>query len=360
MTDTLTVHIPSQSDPALTYTLHAHGDEITCSCRGYNSHQRCKHATALKAVLAEGDTVTTDLVKQDAPPLPIVAERPPTALLPTSGDLNAMTLIATKAIGAKGMIPKNIETPEQALAVMLAGWELGLRPMTALRHVYVVNGKTELETRAMVGIIRARDPQIKFSWPVYTREKVTCIIARPGNPLTEVTYTVEDAKASGQYKPGVWTQYTRDMLYAAATKRACRLACPDLINAIESGLQHTVSEAESYMAPPAEVRVVDALDVQTSDIPQDAYNDGDDAISAEVEAEIVDYRKRIKDLVLEAKDQWDADSFKALGDRIRERYPVLMNKTGALAVKDIDDDLAREIADWLTADIHPETQAALV
>lgn len=228
-------------------------------------------------------TTETAITKRDPdmPPAPILAERPPTALLPTRGDLEAMALIAGQAIKAAGMIPAALKTKEQALAVMLAGWELGLRPMTSLRHVYVVNGKTEIETRAMVGIIRARDPRIKFAWPEYTSEAVTCVISREGQPDTKVRYTVEDATKSGQMaKGGVWKQYTRDMLYAAATKRACRLACPDLINAIE-GAMVTEQEATSLHMADAEVRVVDAM---PAEIPADAYNEGDEGgVAVEVE-----------------------------------------------------------------------------
>lgn len=292
----------------------------------------------------------TAVTVREGPPLPVVADRPPTALLPTSDDLNAMILIAQKAVGAKGMIPKNIETPEQALAVMLAGWELGLRPMTALRHVYTVNGKTEIETRAMVGIIRARDPRIQFAWPEYTSEKVTCFLDRPGQPRTVVSYTVEDAKASGQYKPGVWTQYTRDMLYAAATKRACRLACPDLINAIESGLQHTVAEAESYTMAPVEVTV---LDQPPSDIPADAFNEGDDELPPEVDPP--NLRDGIKVLILEAKETWDKEAFSKLLTDARERWPVMF-KGNVPQVTLIDDTILADVHAFFKTAVRPEPE----
>lgn len=345
--------VQSQTNPKLTYVLHVNGEQITCSCRGYETYKRCKHQEAMRLLQEEYNVPETTALTNHTPPLPVVADTPPTALLPTTSDLNAMVLISQRAVAATGMIPANIKTPDQALAVMLAGWELGLRPMTALRHIYTVNGKTEIETRAMVGIIRARDPRIQFNWPEYTRERVRCQISRPGQPVTDVVYTVDDAKASGQYKPGVWTQYTRDMLYAAATKRACRLACPDLINAIESGLQHTVAEAESYTMPPTQVRVIDPH--VSDDVLADAYNEGDAEIPAEVQAEIVDYKSRVKDLILEAKDTWDKDAYDTLINGAIERFPVAF-KGRVVQLSTIDDPMAQEFAEWLQSEVRPQPE----
>ena len=220
----------------------------------------------------------TAVTKSDQPPPPIVPDRPPVALLMSTVHITQIQAIAAMAMQAGGdMLPRNIKTVGQAVAVMAAGYELGLRPWTALRHVYIVNGKTEIETRAMVGIVRARDPRIRFEWPEYTAEAVTCILHR-GQEHTKVRYAIADANASGQTRKkkiwvgeggqrkqievnGPWQLYPRDMLYAAATKRACRLGAPDLINAIEGvaapydvmDAEYTVRDVtdEAAAAPPA-------------------------------------------------------------------------------------------------------------
>lgn len=373
--EVLTVAVPSQSDPKLTYTMHVRGDEITCSCRGFNTHSHCYHQDALRRVFREehmnneSESTTAIATREAELPTIISAQPPPTALLPTRGDLEAMALIAGQAIKATGMIPAAIKTKEQALAVMIAGWELGLRPMTALRHVYVVNGKTEIETRAMVGIIRARDPRITFKWPEYTQEAVTCEIHRPGQPVTSVRYTKADAEKSGQMaKAGPWKSYTRDMLYAAATKRACRLGAPDLINAIESGLKHTVSEAESLMMPPADVRVIDPLADAPADapaeIPADAeyYNDGDDpggvaeGITAEQEVAAVEQapKLRLATWLREQRGALDQAQFETIVKGINTAYPgALVPRTGEQKIPGVlTDEQALAILDGLSAPVQ--------
>lgn len=309
-------------------------------------------------------TTETAVVKHDQPPVALTIGAPPTALMTTKDELAQMWAIAQTVSKAVGMVPANIKTPEQAMAVLLAGWELGMRPMTSLRHCYVVNGRTEIETRAMVGIIRSRDPRITFEWPQYTREAVTCILRRPGQPETMVTYTVADAKASGQYKPGPWQSYTRDMLYAAATKRACRLGAPDLINAIE-GSMTTVSDAEMAIAP-VQARV---LDNPPEPIAPEMYDEGDDpAEPMAVEVEVPDpkiVQQNILSDIKTARETWDAPSFKTWTARVKAEFPDAFTAEGKPRFPDMDAAALGHFAAFVHREVHggvPEDaeQGALV
>ena len=265
--------VASETVPRRRYRVHVAGGRGTCTCPGWESHHTdCKHVRAvLEAEMTGAAGVgTTALTTAEAPPPALLVDTLPTALLPSRADIDLMAMIANEVITGSGAVPDGIKTVAQAIAVMLAGWELGLRPMSALRHLFIVNGRTELETRAMVGVIKARRPDVEFAWPEYRHDAVTCVVRRPGQPAVEVRYTREDAQRSGQLaKPGPWQKYTRDMLYAAATKRACRIACPDLINAIEQTM-HTAAEARALVLPEAAPRIVEG-----GEIPAEAYNTGD-------------------------------------------------------------------------------------
>lgn len=157
---------------------------------------------------------------------------PPESLLITHAELRLMYTIAQTVIPAAGQaVPKGIDTPAKAMAVMLAGWELGFRPMTSLRHLHIINGRTEPDAQAMQALVLANDASARFEWHDYSDTLCDVTLHRAGRAPVRVSYSLDDAKRSGQAaKQGPWKEYTRDMLAWSAVKRCCRLGAPDLIN----------------------------------------------------------------------------------------------------------------------------------
>jgi len=160
---------------------------------------------------------------------------PPVAVLPMKDEVAMMLTLAGNITKARGhAIPASIDSPEKAFAVILAGWELGVRPMTALRHVFVVNGRTEPDAQLMMGLVRARDETAEFIFHRTDGTECEVELRRGGRSVVRLAYTAAMAKASGQITKGAWTSYPADMLRWAAVKRACRLGAPDLVNSIPS------------------------------------------------------------------------------------------------------------------------------
>jgi len=145
------------------------------------------------------------VVKHEGP-APLEVSIPPRSL-PTQAELSVMGKIAQTLVQARGhSVPKEIDSAAKAAAVLLAGWELGVK-----------------------------DPSAQFIFHVYTTSACEVELRRGGKHVVTGMYTMEDARASGQLaKGGPWKQYPRDMLAWAAVKRACRLGAPDLVNAIPS------------------------------------------------------------------------------------------------------------------------------
>ncbi len=170
--------------------------------------------------------------------LEVVHAQPPAALLPTSVELQLMGSIARMAVEAAGhSIPAHLNTPGKVMAVLLSGFEAGLRPMTALRHRHIVNGRVEFSAQALAGIVMAKEPGITFE--VVSRSPVTAAVRfrRPSRGV-DATYehTLEMAKTAGLLrKDGPWHTYPADMLVWACVKRLVRLYASDLANNIGGG-----------------------------------------------------------------------------------------------------------------------------
>lgn len=217
---------------------------------------------------------------------PLVLQRPQTRM-PSGDEFDMMMKIAGSVVGAANqpnaerMVPANIKTPEQALAIMIAGYERGLPPTVSLARVFIVNGRCEFDAQALMGIVRDWDETAYFEWHEYTSERVAVTLWRNGRPASPpCDYDVQTAKDSGQWwkgarlkvktwkkvrnregqersvpesyetdsngepiieEPGVWQNYTRDMLAWKAVTRACRLGAPDALNQINTGHHDALS-----------------------------------------------------------------------------------------------------------------------
>lgn len=238
-----------------------------CNCLGYLSG-KCKHEWRVRQMAnPETDTPATEAEGTEPEQTTAVAIRGQAvadlapvevhvvqAMMPTRDEVAVMNMLASSVAGARGhAVPAAIDSPHKAFAVMLAGWELGIRPMTAFRHLFVVNGKVDVDGQAMMGIVTAKDPSARFYFEVADAQRCKVRLTRAGRPPVTVEYTVEDAEKSGQKgKSGPWVQYTRDMLVWAAVKRLCRLGAPELINAIEglaTGLADALYEPPTVEKP---------------------------------------------------------------------------------------------------------------
>lgn len=131
-------------------------------------------------------------------------------VLPTPEKFDMMMRIAGTVAkagsGADSMVPQNIKTPEAALAIMLAGDELGFPPFAALRQVFLVNGKTEIMTEGKLALMRQRDPSLRIEWHRGARRGLLedgmrgaeATLWRNGEPMCRIRYDEEDKARAHQ------------------------------------------------------------------------------------------------------------------------------------------------------------------
>lgn len=246
--------------------------------------------------------------------VPIKVE-PPRSLMPSQQELSVIATLAKTVVLARGhAVPAAIDSPAKAAAIMLAGRELGVPPMSALRHIFGVNGRTEPDAQLLAGIIAAREPDASFEIVELSVESCTMRLNRPSRGIrAEYTYELEDAKKAGLLKvgpkgPGPWILFPKDMLRWAATKRLARAYAPDLINAV-GGV--SVSAAAD---------LVSEVDIDLATIPREQlYSDGDSLDAPLVElagGALAD--TETGEVIEDAATEADAEPFPVLPGSVRE------------------------------------------
>jgi hypothetical protein len=135
----------------------------------------------------------------------------------------AQTLVAS------GFLPKAINTPEKAIAVIMTGKELGLGPMQALRSIHVIEGKPTLSADLIAGLVHARVPGAVLRVAESTDKRCAVEAGRPNTQATMFTFTIEDAQKAALMGKDNWKKYPRAMLRARCLTEAARAVFPDAV-----------------------------------------------------------------------------------------------------------------------------------
>lgn len=128
-----------------------------------------------------------------------------------------------------GFLPRAIQTPAQAMAIVMTGRELGLPPMASLRSIHIVEGKPTMSADLMAGLALSRLPGATFRVLSTTDAECVVLAGRPGQEPTEFRWTIEDARRANLTGKGPWKSYPRAMLRARVTSEACRATFPDVL-----------------------------------------------------------------------------------------------------------------------------------
>lgn len=184
-----------------------------------------------------------------------------------------------------GFLPTSIKTPEQALAIMMKGRELGVPPMYALSNITVIQGKPTCNAELMLALVR-RDHGPNAVRVAESSNDACTVEWRTWGSVSSYTFTIEDAKRAGLLQNQTWTKYPAAMLRARCISAVCRMAFPESIagmyTAEELGGPVFVDESEIDTVPTARVVTVDpasgeimgAVTVETN-----AHNDSEPAMT---------------------------------------------------------------------------------
>jgi hypothetical protein len=147
-------------------------------------------------------------------------------------------------IAATDFVPKAYRGQDAAVAAaILAGREMGIGPMTALQHLYVVDGRPAMSAQLMRALVFAHGHTIRVV--ECNSERCTLVGRRAGDSHeAPVTWSMEDARRAQVSTRTNWARYPRQMLLARATGELCRAVFPDVIG----GMAYTLEEADDIPA----------------------------------------------------------------------------------------------------------------
>jgi len=129
---------------------------------------------------------------------------------------------------AGGFIPAHLRNEGEIAAVILAGRELGLPPMTSLRSLSLIKGKVTLAADVQLALMVRAGARIK--WLSDGANGVAQLeLARPGHEPYTSTYTIDDATRAGLASQENYRKHQGAMLRARAVSAAARAYMPDVL-----------------------------------------------------------------------------------------------------------------------------------
>ena len=146
------------------------------------------------------------------------------------GNLDEAVALSHK-LAASNLLPVALrKRPEDVLVTLLAGREMGLSPMQAIRNIHVIEGRPTMSAELMVAQC-LRHPEIceLFEMVESTAVQATFAAKRQGRPAKKLTYSLEDAKVAGLTNKDNWRKNPKAMLRARAASALARAVFPDLV-----------------------------------------------------------------------------------------------------------------------------------
>ncbi|TXJ78571.1 hypothetical protein E2C11_16320 [Streptomyces lavendulae] len=187
--------------------------------------------------------MTTDIATRDEQ----TAVAIPAANQPVESSLEKWAREASAISGIAGAIAQTSLAGayrgkrDEIVAVILAGHELGIQPMTSLKSIDVIQGQPALRAHAMRGLIQAKGHEIEL----VESDDTHCIMRgrRKGAETWQtVVWDIPRAQKLGLLGKDQWKKQPKTMLINRATGEICRLIAADALH----GMPYAAEELDGY------------------------------------------------------------------------------------------------------------------
>lgn len=150
-----------------------------------------------------------------------------------NGNVWATMVEQAKMLVPTGFLPKAIDTPQKAVAIMLKGRELGIPPMYALSNINVIQGKPTASAELILAIIYRDQGDDALIFTETSDKRATAKYKRrTWREYQSFTFSMEDATRANLLDGAGganWKKYPGAMLRARCISAIARLAFPDSI-----------------------------------------------------------------------------------------------------------------------------------
>lgn len=156
-------------------------------------------------------------------------------------------------LAKSALLPTDLRNkPQDVLATLMAGAELGLAPMQALRGIQIIQGKPSLSADLMGALVKRRPDICEYLQLVEsTPTKATYRTKRKGEPEpTTMSFTMEDAKAAELIGSRMYKKFPANMLRARCLAAICRAVYPDLCLGLYDSDTGELTNGEPPEPPP--------------------------------------------------------------------------------------------------------------
>lgn len=132
--------------------------------------------------------------------------------------------------------------PDEVTAVILAGHELGIQPMTSLKSIDVIQGQPALRAHAMRGLLQSKGHEIELleSTAAYCKMRGR---RKGAEQWQEVEWDIDRARQLGLLNKDQWKKQPKTMLINRATGEICRLVASDALH----GMPYAAEELDGYV-----------------------------------------------------------------------------------------------------------------
>lgn len=153
-----------------------------------------------------------------------------TQALTTTPNPNEFAIMREQAqsLVKTGFLPNAIKTPEQALAIILTGRELGIPAMAALNTINVIQGKPTVSPQLMLALIE-RSGQLEDIQIEATETGATVTMKRKGRSAHSETFGATEAQRLGLLSKDNYKKQAAVMYRWRAVASCARVVFPDVI-----------------------------------------------------------------------------------------------------------------------------------